>query len=38
MIDRLLGDFRKVLELTLAQPERPISTIQNSLNQRRWNT
>jgi hypothetical protein len=38
MIDRLLGDFRKVLELTLAQPERPISTIRNSLNQRRWNT
>jgi len=37
MIDRLLGDFRKVLELTLAQPERPISTIRNSLNQRRWN-
>jgi acyl-CoA synthetase (AMP-forming)/AMP-acid ligase II/acyl carrier protein len=38
MIDRLLGDFRKVLELMLAQPERPISTIQSSLNQRRWNT
>jgi acyl-CoA synthetase (AMP-forming)/AMP-acid ligase II/acyl carrier protein len=37
MIDRLLGDFRKVLELMLAQPERPISTIQSSLNQRRWN-
>jgi acyl-CoA synthetase (AMP-forming)/AMP-acid ligase II len=38
MIDRLLADFRKVLELMLAQPERPISTIQSSLNQRRWNT
>ena len=32
MIDRLLGDFRKVLELMLAQPERPISTIHSSLN------
>jgi acyl-CoA synthetase (AMP-forming)/AMP-acid ligase II/acyl carrier protein len=38
MIDRVLADFRKVLELMLAQPERPISTIQSSLNQRRWNT
>jgi len=27
MIDRLLRDFRKVLEMMLTQPERPISTI-----------
>jgi hypothetical protein len=26
-IDRLLRDFRKVLERMLTQPERPISTI-----------
>jgi acyl-CoA synthetase (AMP-forming)/AMP-acid ligase II len=38
MIDRLLGDFRKVLELTLTQPERPISTIRGSLKQSRRNT
>jgi acyl-CoA synthetase (AMP-forming)/AMP-acid ligase II len=37
MIDRLLRDFRKVLELMLAQPERPISTIRISLNAARWN-
>ena len=37
MIDRLLRDFRKVLELMLAQPERPISTIRVSLNKSRWN-
>jgi acyl-CoA synthetase (AMP-forming)/AMP-acid ligase II/acyl carrier protein len=30
MIDRLLRDFRKVLELMLAQPERPISKIRIS--------
>jgi len=33
MIDRLLRDFRKVLELMLTQPERPISKIQISLNE-----
>ena len=27
MIDRLIRDFRRVLEMMLAQPERPISTI-----------
>ena len=31
-IDRLLRDFRKVLERMLAQPERPISTIPISRN------
>jgi acyl-CoA synthetase (AMP-forming)/AMP-acid ligase II len=36
MIDRLLRDFRKVLELMLTQPERPISTIRISLNAARW--
>ena len=30
-IDRLLRDFRKVLEVMVAQPERPISTIRVSL-------
>jgi acyl-CoA synthetase (AMP-forming)/AMP-acid ligase II len=35
MIDRLLRDFRKVLELMLTQPERPISKIQISLNENR---
>jgi acyl-CoA synthetase (AMP-forming)/AMP-acid ligase II len=33
-IDRLLRDFRKVLELMLTQPERPISTIRISLNEK----
>jgi len=32
-IDRLLRDFRKVLEFMLTQPERPISKIQISLNE-----
>jgi hypothetical protein len=32
-IDRLLRDFRVVLERTMAEPERPISTICVSLNQ-----
>jgi hypothetical protein len=31
MIDRLLRDFRRVLELMLTQPDRPISTIRASL-------
>ena len=30
-IDRLLRDFRKVLETMVARPERPISTIRVSL-------
>jgi non-ribosomal peptide synthetase component F len=34
-IDRLLRDFRKVLERMLTQPERPISTIPISLNEKR---
>jgi len=33
-IDRLLRDFRKVLECMLTQPERPISTIPISLNEK----
>lgn len=33
-IDRLLRDFRKVLECMLTKPERPISTIPISLNER----
>jgi acyl-CoA synthetase (AMP-forming)/AMP-acid ligase II/acyl carrier protein len=33
-IDRLLRDFRKVLERMLTQPERPISTIPISLNEK----
>jgi acyl-CoA synthetase (AMP-forming)/AMP-acid ligase II len=33
MIDRLLRDFRKVLELMLTQPDRPISAIRISLNE-----
>jgi non-ribosomal peptide synthetase component F len=33
-IDRLLRDFRKVLERMLAQPERPISTIPISPNEK----
>jgi len=37
MIDRILRDFRKVLELMLTQPDRPISTIRTSLNGVRWN-
>jgi acyl-CoA synthetase (AMP-forming)/AMP-acid ligase II len=35
MIDRLLRDFRKVLELMLAQPDRPISTIRISPSESR---
>jgi Condensation domain len=35
MIDRLLRDFRKVLELMLTQPERPMSTIRISMNKSR---
>ena len=34
-IDRLLRDFRKVLENMVAQPERPISTIRVSLKSKR---
>jgi hypothetical protein len=34
-IDRLLRDFRHVLEVMLAQPDRPISTIRLSRNQSR---
>jgi len=34
-IDRLLRDFRQVLEMMLAQPDRPISTIRLSRNQGR---
>ena len=34
-IDRLLRDFRQVLEVMLAHPDRPISTIRLSRNQRR---
>jgi len=37
MIDRLIRDFRKVLEMMLTQPERPISKIGISLNAGRWN-
>jgi acyl-CoA synthetase (AMP-forming)/AMP-acid ligase II/acyl carrier protein len=33
-IDRLLRDFRKVLEAMLTQPERPISTIPISLKEK----
>jgi acyl-CoA synthetase (AMP-forming)/AMP-acid ligase II len=33
-IDRLLGDFRQALEHIVTQPERPISTIHVSLNER----
>ena len=33
-IDRLLRDFRKVLERMLTHPERPISTIPISLNEK----
>jgi acyl-CoA synthetase (AMP-forming)/AMP-acid ligase II/acyl carrier protein len=33
-IDRLLRDFRKVLERMLTQPERPISTIPISINEK----
>ena len=33
-IDRLLRDFRKVLERMLTQPERPISTIPISLSEK----
>jgi non-ribosomal peptide synthetase component F len=36
-IDRLLQHFRKVLELMLTQPDRPISTIRLSVNGSRWN-
>jgi hypothetical protein len=32
-IDRLLRDFRKVLEHMVNKPERPISTIPNVLNE-----
>ncbi|HEY3222829.1 MAG TPA: condensation domain-containing protein [Pseudolabrys sp.] len=32
MIDRLLRDFRKVLELMLTEPERPISKIRLTVN------
>jgi len=35
MIDRLLRDFRKVLEVMLTQPERPISKIRLSPNESR---
>ena len=35
MIDRLLRDFRRVLEVMLAQPDRPISTIRISPNKNR---
>jgi hypothetical protein len=34
-IDRLLKDFRNVLELLLSQPDRLISTIRISLNGKR---
>jgi acyl-CoA synthetase (AMP-forming)/AMP-acid ligase II len=34
-IDRLLRDFRKVLETMVARPERPISTIRVSLKSKR---
>jgi hypothetical protein len=34
MIDRLLGDFRKVIEQMLTAPERPISTMRISRTQR----
>jgi non-ribosomal peptide synthetase component F len=34
VIDRLLRDFRKVLELMLTQPERPISTIRLPFDKR----
>jgi acyl carrier protein len=34
-IDRLLRDFRKVLERMLTEPERPISTIPISQNEKR---
>jgi non-ribosomal peptide synthetase component F len=37
MIACLLRDFRKVLELMLTQPERPISTIRISLKKTPWN-
>jgi len=37
VIDRLLRDFRKVLELMLTQPERPISTIRISPNKSHGN-
>jgi acyl-CoA synthetase (AMP-forming)/AMP-acid ligase II len=37
VIDRLLRDFRKVLEQMLTQPERPISTIRISPNKSRGN-
>ena len=33
-IDRLLRDFQEVLERMITQPERPISTIRVSLNER----
>jgi hypothetical protein len=35
MIDRLLRDFQRVLEVMLAQPDRPISTIRISPNKNR---
>jgi acyl-CoA synthetase (AMP-forming)/AMP-acid ligase II len=35
MIDRLLRDFRRVLEVMLAQPDRPISTIRVSPSKNR---
>jgi acyl-CoA synthetase (AMP-forming)/AMP-acid ligase II/acyl carrier protein len=38
MIDRILRDFRKVLELMLTQPDRPISTMRTSLNGVRRNS
>ena len=34
-IDRLLRDFRKVLENMVARPEQPISTIRVSLKSKR---
>ena len=34
-IDRLLHDFQKVLEHMVTQPERPISAIRVSLNEKR---
>jgi len=33
-VDRFIGDFRKVLEATTKQPERPISTINRALQRR----
>jgi hypothetical protein len=33
-VDRLLRDFRKVLEVMVTRPERPISTIRLSLSEK----